>query len=372
MSNLDNVLKNTPLFNYYQTQGVSLADFHGWALPIQFTKIQTEHDAVRQEVGLFETSHMGEIIVAGTDAERFINRMITNDISLIEIGQAQYTAVVNEAGGTLDDLIIYKLANDRYLFTPNASNSDKIYNWLNTHLGEDQVTIEDISSNTGLIAVQGPKALSVLQKLTDVAVEDIKGYHFIDQVTVGSIENILLSRTGYTGEDGFELYCQWDDTERLWLELLEAGAEFGITECGLGARDTLRLEAGMSLYGHELDETINPLEAGVSFAVKLAKETPFIGQNSLKEIKQASQQRISRGFELLEKGIARQGYPVFNQQDEEIGFVTSGTQSPTFKKAIGFMLIDKASAKFGETVYIQVRKKRLSAVLTKKDWLKRK
>lgn len=364
-------LKPTPLFDYYQEQGVIMKDFNGWALPIQFTKIQEEHEAIRENVGLFETSHMGEILVTGSDAESFINSVITNDIRLIKIGQAQYTTIVNEDGGILDDLIIYKLSSDRFMFTPNASNSDKINAWLNDHMEDYQVEIQDLSNKVGLIAIQGPNSAAVLEKITNVPLHDIKNYHFVDNAQVGTVGNILLSRTGYTGEDGFELYCDWADTTTLWLELLAAGSSFNIQQCGLGARDTLRLEAGMSLYGQELDEEINPIEAGLSFAVKLNKDVPFIGQKALQLIKTSDNQRISRGFELLERGIARQDYPVFNQEGYEIGFVTSGTQSPTFKKSIGLMLIEKKYAAFGTEVFIQIRKKKIPAVITKKDWLKR-
>lgn len=370
MSQVDG-LKPTPLFDYYQEQGVIIKDFNGWALPIQFTKIQEEHEAIRENVGLFETSHMGEILVTGSDAESFINSVITNDIRLIKIGQAQYTTIVNEDGGILDDLIIYKLSSDRFMFTPNASNSDKINAWLNDHIEDYQVEIQDLSNKVGLIAIQGPNSAAVLEKITNVPLHDIKNYHFVDNAQVGTVGNILLSRTGYTGEDGFELYCDWADTTTLWLELLAAGSSFNIQQCGLGARDTLRLEAGMSLYGQELDEEINPIEAGLSFAVKLNKDVPFIGQKALQLIKTSDNQRISRGFELLERGIARQDYPVFNQEGYEIGFVTSGTQSPTFKKSIGLMLIEKKYAAFGTEVFIQIRKKKIPAVITKKDWLKR-
>lgn len=372
MSQDGSVLKRTPLYDYYQTQGLKLADFHGWALPIQFSKIQTEHEAVRQNVGLFETSHMGEVFVSGPDAELFINHIITNDIRKVDNNQAQYTAIVDESGGTLDDLIIYKLNSERFLFTPNASNTEKIVEWLEKHQLDYQVTIEDVSHKMGLVAVQGPRAVDVMQKLVKEDLSVLKPFHFIEKVIVSSIPDVFLSRTGYTGEDGFELYCQWDQTEALWLELLKAGEDFAITECGLGSRDTLRLEAGMSLYGQELDENINPLEAGISFAVKLNKDPHFIGQDSLQALKETGTQRISRGFEMLGKGIARQGYPVYNDKDEEIGIVTSGTQSPSLKKAIGFMLLNKHEAALGQEVYVQVRKKRIPAIITKKDWLKRK
>lgn len=371
MSQTSENLKKTPLYEYYQQNEVQLTDFNGWALPIQFTKLQQEHQAVRTGVGLFETSHMGEITVKGEGATTWLNRVLSNDLSQVAVNQAQYTLILNESGGIIDDLIVYKLDADHYFFTPNASNTEAVFNWFKEHNSSETIFIQDVSQDYGLIAIQGPDAQSVLSTLTSHDLTTIKPYHFAQRIKIGSIDNILVSRTGYTGEDGFELYIKWSETETLWQELLEAGKSYSITECGLGARDTLRLEAGMSLYGHELSQSISPLEAGVGFAVKLQKSDAFIGQGALLKLKEDGVKKISRGFELQGKGIARQDYLVLNAAHESIGMVTSGTQSPTFSKALGMMLIDRTEADFGNEVYIQIRKKIVPALVTKKDWLKR-
>lgn len=371
MTQANEHLKKTPLFEYYQKNEVQLTDFNGWALPIQFTKLQQEHQAVRTGVGLFETSHMGEIMVTGEGATTWLNTMLSNDLTQVAVNQAQYTLILNGTGGIIDDLIVYKLDTDRYFFTPNASNTEAVLEWFNQHNSSKAILIQDVSQEYGLIAIQGPDAEAVLSSLTSYDLTNLKPYHFAESIKVGSIENILLSRTGYTGEDGFELYIKWSETESLWMELLEAGESYHIRECGLGARDTLRLEAGMSLYGHELSQAISPLEAGVGFAVKLKKSDAFIGQEALLKLKQDGVKKISRGFELQGKGIARQDYLVLNLAHEPIGKVTSGTQSPTFNKALGMMLIDRSEAEYGNQVLIQIRKKVVPAIVTKKDWLKR-
>lgn len=365
-------LKKTPLYSYYTRKGLKLTDFGGWALPIQFTKIQDEHHAVREKVGLFDVSHMGEIEVRGEKAVEWLNIIVTNDVSKMAINQAQYNTMVDDSGGTLDDLILFKIAEDHFWVTPNAANKDKILRWMNENNPSNDVELKDISDQYGLIAIQGPFAEKTVAKLTEADLESIKNYHFLYNQTVSGIDGVLISRTGYTGEDGFELYAKWDKMEELWIALVEAGQEEDIHECGLGARDTLRLEAGMALYGHELTEEISPLEGGLGFAVKIKKETDFIGQEALKQQKVAGLDRISRGFELTDRGIAREEYPVLNQSGETIGFVTSGTQSPTIGKSIGMMLIEKEFATFGNDVFIQVRKKQIPAKITKKDWLKRK
>lgn len=371
MSETGNKLKQTPLYAYYQAQQIQLTDFNGWALPIQFTKLKEEHVAVRNTVGLFETSHMGELLVKGKGATVWLNTIVTNDISQISINQAQYTLLLNETGGIIDDLIVYKLADETYLFTPNASNTDKVYQWLKKHRTNEAIVIEDLSLEYGLIAIQGPHAQAVLETLTAIDLASIKPYHFVPEVKVGSIQQVLVSRTGYTGEDGFELYVHWAETEALWLELLKAGKAFGIARCGLGARDTLRLEAGLSLYGQELSESITPLEAGLNFVVKMKKKASFIGQTALQNLKESGIERISRGFELTGKGIARQDYVVLNAAEEPIGVVTSGTQSPTFNQSIGMMVINRSEADFGHEIYIQIRKKIVPAVVTRKNWLTR-
>lgn len=369
MANEETELQRTPLYPYYQEQSVKLIDFGSWALPIQFTKLKEEHEAVRERVGLFDVSHMGEIKVSGDNATQWLNRLITNDVTKIAVDQAVYTLVTKETGGILDDIIIFKLGATEYLLTPNASNTEKIWNWLNEHK-EDGVDLKDLSQDMGLIAIQGPKAKDVVSDVFGKEVSDIENYHFRQNVSANGLDDVLLSRTGYTGEDGYECYVKWDQTVTLWKKFLEVGAAYEIAECGLGSRDTLRLEAGMPLYGQDLSENVTPLEAGLRFAVKWDKEETFIGQEALEEQKESGTTYLSRGFEVLGRGIAREGYPVFNENDEEIGEVTSGTQSPTLGKSIGFMRIKKAGIKLGDTVKIQVRKNKVDAKITKKNFLK--
>lgn len=362
-------LQRTPLYPYYQENRVKLIDFGSWALPIQFTKLSDEHQAVREQVGLFDVSHMGEIEVTGSHATHWLNKLITNDVSHIDTNQAVYTLVTNEDGGILDDIIIFKLSATEYLLTPNASNTSKIWQWLLDHQ-ENDVVLKNRSEETGLIAIQGPKAKEVVAEIFGEKALDIENYHFLPHVSTDAFDDVLLSRTGYTGEDGFECYVKWDQTEALWKAFLEVGKPHGIKECGLGARDTLRLEAGMPLYGHDLSEEVTPLEAGLRFAVKWDKAEPFIGQKALASQKEMGTTYLSRGFEVNGRGIAREGYPVFNLHDEEIGVVTSGTQSPTLNKSIGFMRMKKEGYKIGDTVRIQIRKNKVEATLTKKNFLK--
>lgn len=362
-------LKQTPLYEFYKEQGVRLMDFGGWALPIQFTSIMEEHHAVRNQAGLFDVSHMGEILVSGENATDWLNGLLTNNVSKVKVNQAQYNAVCKEDGGTLDDLIIFKLSDQEYLVTPNASNTEKILQWFQTHLSEG-VELKDVSEEYGLLALQGPEAVAVLSELTEEAVGDIKPYHFLPKVKVAGFEDVLVSRTGYTGEDGFELYVKWDQVPSLWDSLLEAG-KGRVVPCGLGARDTLRLEAGFALYGHELSEDITPLEGGIGFAVKTKKPVDFIGKTVLKEQREQGLERVSCGFEITGKGIARQGYPVLNTEGEEIGVVTSGTKSPTLGKSIGLMMIRPEYKDLDTPVVIQVRKREIEAKVVSKQFYKR-
>lgn len=371
MSSEETQLKQTPLYDYYKKNNIKVIDFGSWALPVQFTKLMDEHHAVRKSAGLFDVSHMGEIEVSGEQATKWLNRLVTNDLSNVLPDQAIYTLVTKEDGGILDDIIIFKKSETSYLLTPNASNTVKIRNWLLKHQ-DGSVVINDQSLETGLIAIQGPKAVEVVAAVFGDEVRSIKNYEFKQNVSSQAFDDVLLSRTGYTGEDGFECYVNWNQTEALWKAFLKEGKAYDIAECGLGARDTLRLEAGMPLYGNDLSEEITPLEAGLSFAVKWDKEEPFIGQDALSKQKETGVEYLSRGFELLERGIAREGYPVYNDQGEEIGLVTSGTKSPTLDKSIGFLRMEKAAGKLGDTVYIQVRKNKIPAKLVKKAFLKNK
>ena len=361
------------MYDYYIEKNIKISDFHGWALPIQFTKLAEEHEAVRERVGIFDVAHMGEIRITGERTVDFVNSLITNDATKAKDNQAMYTAITNEEGGTLDDVIFYKHSNEQIVFTPNASNTDKIYNWFLKHNQDNEVEIKNASDEIGIIALQGPKAEATLRKLTKTDLSEIKPFQFVSEATVADVNPVVISRTGYTGEDGFELYVPSDDQRTVWKKLVEAGEEFGLKECGLGARDTLRLEAGLSLYGNDLSEEINPYEGGIGFAVKLEdkKTVDYPGKAALEEYRKQEKQRISRAFELTGKGIAREGMRVKLEDGTEIGYVTSGTQSPTFKKAIGYALIDKEYGKLGEEFFIEVRKRLVPAKQVKKDWLRR-
>jgi aminomethyltransferase len=361
-------LKRTPLFEIYKNYGAKTIDFGGWDLPVQFSSIKEEHEAVRTRAGLFDVSHMGEVEVRGADSLAFLQKIATNDVSLVKDGGAQYTAMCYEDGGTVDDLLIYKKADNDYLLVVNASNIDKDIEWLKANaFGE--VTIKDLSNDVALLALQGPLAEQVLQKLTDTNLSEIKLFKFKDAVNIAGAD-ALISRTGYTGEDGFEIYCASANAIELWEKILEAGKEEGVVPCGLGARDTLRFEVSLPLYGQELSKDITPIEAGIGFAVKPNKEADFNGKAVLKEQKENGPARKLVGIELLDKGIPRHGYEVF-VNDEQIGEVTTGTQSPTLKKNIGLALVKSDFSELGTEVEVQVRKKRLKAVVVATPFYKR-
>lgn len=361
-------LKRTPLFDVYKEHGAKTIDFGGWDLPVQFSSIKEEHEAVRVMAGLFDVSHMGEIDVIGKDSLAFLQKMMTNDVSLLKDGGAQYTAMCYEDGGTVDDLLIYKKSDTHFLLVVNASNIEKDYNWLVSHKFGD-TELHNISSDVAQLAIQGPSAESILQKLTSTDLKEIKFFKFKDGVEINQVK-ALVSRTGYTGEDGFEIYCASADAPLLWTAILEAGKEEGILPCGLGSRDTLRFEANLPLYGQELSKDITPIEAGIGFAVKPNKEADFIGKAVLKEQKENGTERKLVGLEMIDKGIPRHGYEVFNG-DEQIGEVTTGTQSPTLKKNIGWALLKNDFTDLGTEIEVQVRKKRLKAITVATPFYKR-
>ncbi len=361
-------LQRTPLFELYKDYGAKVIDFGGWELPVQFSSIKEEHEAVRTKAGLFDVSHMGEITVKGSDALNYLQYVLTNDVSKLQEGAAQYTAMCYENGGTVDDLLVYKRGDDDYLLVVNASNIEKDYDWLLKNK-KGNVEIENISSDVAQLALQGPVAEKVLQKLTDYDLSQIGFFKFEDDVEVAGAK-ALVSRTGYTGEDGFEIYCDSKDAASLWKKFLEAGEAEGTLPIGLGARDTLRFEAKLALYGQELTSEISPLEAGIGFAVKLKKEADFIGKEALIQQKEEGLKRKLVGIEMIEKGIPRTHYEVF-KNDNKIGEVTTGTQSPTLKKNLGLALIDSAYTELGTEVEVQVRKKRLKAEVVKSPFYKR-
>ncbi|KON87075.1 glycine cleavage system protein T [Sporosarcina globispora] len=361
-------LKRTPLFEVYKDYGAKTIDFGGWDLPVQFSSIKEEHEAVRTKAGLFDVSHMGEIEVKGTDSLKYLQKMMTNDISKLKNSGAQYTAMCYENGGTVDDLLVYKIEDDHYLLVVNASNIEKDFNWLQDH-AEGNLELKNLSEDMAQLAIQGPIAEKVLQKLAGTNLSDIGFFKFQQDVDLNG-KKALVSRTGYTGEDGFEVYCDAKDAVALWNEILEAGKEEGVLPCGLGARDTLRFEANLALYGQELSPDITPLEAGIGFAVKVNKEADFIGKEVLKNQKENGVPRKLAGIEMIDRGIPRHGYPVY-KGEELIGEVTTGTQSPTLKKNIGLVLIKKEHAEPGTELEVEIRGKLLKAKIAATPFYKR-
>ncbi|MGG0716521.1 glycine cleavage system aminomethyltransferase GcvT [Robertmurraya massiliosenegalensis] len=362
-------LKRTPLFEVYKQYGGKTIDFGGWDLPVQFSSIKEEHEAVRTKAGLFDVSHMGEIEVKGPGSLSYLQKMMTNDISKLGAGGAQYTAMCYVNGGTVDDLLVYKLGEDDYLLVVNAANIAKDFAWLEKHVDEEEVTLKNISENMAQLALQGPIAEKVLQKLTDEDLSNIGFFKFQLEVEVAG-KKTLISRTGYTGEDGFEIYCASEDAIEIWNEILSVGKDDGVLPCGLGARDTLRFEATLALYGQELSPEISPLEAGIGFAVKLNKETDFLGKEALKSQKESGVPRKLVGIEMIERGIARHGYPVYIN-DRKIGDVTTGTQSPTLKKNIGLALIDSEFSALETEVEVEIRGKKVKAKVIPTPFYKR-
>ena len=359
-------LKRTPLFESYSKYGGKTIDFGGWELPVQFSSIKEEHDAVRNRAGLFDVSHMGEIFVEGTDAPGYLQKLLSNDISKIQIGGAQYNAMCYETGGVVDDLLVYRLDEDRYLLCVNAANIEKDYEWMVSQKSGD-VSITNQSNEYAQIALQGPLSQEVLQTLTSENLDYIKYFKFKDNVEVAG-QMVLVSRSGYTGEDGFEIYGQPDAIIDLWDKILEVGKDKGVVPAGLGARDTLRFEACLPLYGQELSKDISPLEAGIGFAVKL--NTEFIGRDALATQKENGLKRKLVGVEMTGKGIPRHGYKVF-KEGREIGEVTTGTQSPMTKRNIGLALVDASVAAIGTEVEIEIRGKFIPAVVVETPFYKR-
>ncbi|MGM9951621.1 MAG: glycine cleavage system aminomethyltransferase GcvT [Lysinibacillus sp.] len=359
-------LKRTPLFESYSKYGGKTIDFGGWELPVQFSSIKEEHDAVRNRAGLFDVSHMGEIFVEGTDAQGYLQKLLSNDISKIQIGGAQYNAMCYETGGVVDDLLVYRLDEDRYLLCVNAANIEKDYEWMLSHKSGD-VALTNQSDDYAQIALQGPLSQEVLQMLMSENLDDIKYFKFKDNVEVAG-HRVLVSRSGYTGEDGFEIYGQPEAIIDLWGKILEAGKDKGVVPAGLGARDTLRFEACLPLYGQELSKDISPLEAGIGFAVKL--NTEFIGRAALAAQQEEGLERRLVGVEMTGKGIPRHGYKVV-KDGREIGEVTTGTQSPMTKRNIGLALVETSAAAIGTEVEIEIRGKLIPAVVVETPFYKR-
>jgi len=365
----DELLKRTPLFEKHQALGARLVPFAGWEMPIQYKGISLEHQAVRERVGLFDVSHMGELELHGDRALELVNSLITNDIAKAADGQATYTCCCNERGTVLDDLIVYRRSVKDVLVVCNASNRDKI----SAHFAaaaRGVCDFKDISDHTALLALQGPQALSVLNRAgVSLDIASLKTFRFASGTVAGI--RCVIARTGYTGEDGVELFCGWGDAVALWDALLTAGKDAGIEAIGLGARDTLRLDARLSLYGNEIDETTNPLEAGLGWVVKLDKPN-FTGKAALEAVKERGLSRILVGFEMTGRGISRHGYPLCDSEGKEFGLCTSGGPSPTLGKSIGLGYVPLASSAIGTELLVDCRGKKIPARIVKTPFYKRK
>jgi aminomethyltransferase len=363
-------LERTPLYETHRALGAKMMPFGGFEMPVQYSGILDEHRAVREAAGLFDVSHMGEVLVSGPDAFAFVQHLVTNDAAALYDGRAMYSVMCRPDGGAVDDLLVYRLAEDRYLLVINASNIEKDLAHIRAQHDafEGDVTVEDQSAQTALLALQGPKAFEIAQSVTDVPLADIKYYHFV-QPEPGAFlgcERAILSHTGYTGEKGLEIYCEPERAEAVWNALMEAGEAHGLKPAGLGARDTLRLESGYCLYGHELTEETTPLEAGLGWVTKLNADD-FVGKGAIASQKERGVPRKLIGFVMDERGIPRQDYAITTPDGDPIGTVTSGTQSPVLERGIGLGYVpnDEAYTAPGSTIGIAVRGRILPATVEK-------
>lgn len=364
-------LKRTPLYQAHIDLGGKMVDFGGWNMPVQYTAgVIEEHMRTRTQAGLFDVSHMGEIWVEGEDAIRFVNSITTNDVAKLVDGQAHYSALTNENGGVVDDLLVYRFDQDKLLLVVNASTTEKDWDWITSHKADANITLTNASADYCQIAIQGPLAKIILEKLTDTDLDEIKYYYF----TTGIVDGVdaIISRTGYTGEDGFEVYADSEKARQLWDKVLDAGyygTDTGILPAGLAARNTLRLEAGMSLYGHELNDDITPLEANLGWIVKLQKGD-FTGSDKIAEQKEKGITRKLVGFEMRDRGIARDGFDVYIN-DNKVGYVASGSPAPFLRKNIGFAFVPLEFANVGQELKIDVRGKHLAAEVVPVPFYKR-
>lgn len=364
---MENAIKKVALNDKHIELGGKMVPFAGYNMPVRYSSDKEEHNTVRNGVGVFDVSHMGEFMVTGPNALALIQKVTSNDASKLVIGQAQYSCFPNETGGIVDDLIVYKMAEEKYLLVVNASNIDKDWEWINRH-NDVKADLENISDSISLFAVQGPKATAILQKLSPVNLDEIKFYHFAEGEFAGK-KDVIISGTGYTGAGGFEIYVRNEDAIAVWDAIFEAGAEEGIKPIGLGARDTLRLEMGYCLYGNDIDDTTSPLEAGLGWITKFTKD--FINSDNLKKQKEEGVSKKLVGFKFTEKGIPRAHYPIVTKEGEAIGEVTSGTMSPSMNIGIGLGYVGLEYAKPGTTIYINVRNKSIPAVIEKLPLLKK-
>ncbi len=357
-------MKKTPLSEIHQQLGAKMLEFAGYEMPIMYSGINDEHQAVRQAVGLFDVSHMGEFIFKGPHAAALLQRVTSNDVYKLERGQAQYTCMLNEEGGIVDDLLVYHLEDGNYMAVVNASNIQKDWDWIQRYNTEN-VESFDVSDDTALLALQGPKALEVLQPLTEIDLSKMGYYTFAKGVVAGA-EKVLISNTGYTGSGGFEIYCYNKYAQGLWNALMKSGASHGIKPCGLAARDTLRLEMGFCLYGNDIDDQHSPLEAGLGWITKLkAVDNNFVGKDKILTLKEGGVKKKLVAFELEDRGVPRQGMDIADENNHTIGNVTSGTMGPSVGKAIGMGYVAVEHAGEGQQIFVVSRNKPLAARIVK-------
>ena len=359
-------MKNTALSHVHEALGAKMVPFAGYNMPVSYEGVTAEHETVRNAVGVFDVSHMGEFLITGPKALELIQKVSSNDASKLIDGQAQYSCLPNADGGIVDDLIIYRLEAEKWLLVVNASNIEKDWDWISSHntMGAE---MRNLSEEYSLLAIQGPKAVEAMQSLTSEDLSAIKFYTFKVSDFAG-IAHVIISATGYTGSGGFEIYCKNSEVEQIWNKVLETGADFGIKPIGLAARDTLRLEMGYCLYGNDIDDTTSPLEAGLGWITKFTKD--FINSESLQQQKIDGIRRKLVGFELQERGIPRQGYDILDNEDNVIGNVTSGTMAPSLNKGIGMGYVTKELSAPGTEIFIQIRKNKVPATVVKTPFYK--
>ncbi len=359
-------MQNTALTQTHINLGAKMVPFAGFNMPVSYEGVNIEHETVRSNVGVFDVSHMGEFLITGPNALDLIQKVTSNDASKLFDGKAQYSCLPNDKGGIVDDLIVYKIADEKYLLVVNASNIQKDWDWISSH-NDMKADMRDLSDDYSLLAIQGPKAAVAMQSLTSVDLEAMKFYTF-EVADFAGIEHVIISATGYTGSGGFEIYCKNSEAQQIWDKVFEAGADYGIKPIGLAARDTLRLEMGYCLYGNDINDTTSPIEAGLGWVTKFSKD--FINAEALAKEKEHGPKQKLIGFMLDERGVPRHDYDIVDGNGNTIGTVTSGTMSPSLGKGIGLGYVPPVFAKPGSKIYIQVRKKAIPATIIKLPFYK--
>jgi aminomethyltransferase len=368
------IIRKTALYNTHRQMGAKMVEFNGWEMPVEYPPVGgiiAEHNAVRTSVGIFDVSHMGDIRLAGREALAAVQHISMNDASRLAVGQAQYSALLYPQGTFVDDVIVHRLGQDEYLLVINAGTREKDFSWVRDHTRDFDCEVENLSDDFTQIAIQGPKAVDLLQKLTDADFSTVK-FYWVTRGSLCGLKNILIARTGYTGEDGFEIYIPTDEntSAMVWNQVLQAGREFGVVPCGLGARNTLRLEAKLALYGHEISDTINVWEAGLDRFCKIEKPD-FIGRHALEKAKSTGVGRTLVGLEMIERGIARDGYKVLDEEGAEIGYVTSGSYAPFLKKNIALAYVPPQFANDRTILKVEIRSQAVKAQVVPTPFYKR-